>query len=151
MVERLTGSLWMVTKPGDTANCLGRVYRDKQLALTHRDFDEVVVELRLASEPSVHLPPDGTRDGDGVWRDGKWYPDHPENHAMLANDPNAAYAALGRVIERHVRWRETAMGFLKQVIDGRGTEDEWAALAEFIEESEGRLSRSASKSSDGYT
>lgn len=59
MVERLTGSLWMVTKPGGDANCLGRVYRDKAVAIRHRDFDEAVVELRLAGthEPSEQLSP----------------------------------------------------------------------------------------------
>jgi hypothetical protein len=56
-----TGSLWMVTKLGDNANCLGRVYRDKQIALTHKDFDEVVVELRLAPEPSECSCPLGQR------------------------------------------------------------------------------------------
>lgn len=50
--------------------------------------------------------------------------------------------ALRRVIERHVKWRETALGFLRQVIDGRGAEDEWPALADFIERSESRISAS---------
>jgi len=55
MVERLSGSLWMITKPGGYThiNQLGRVYRDKDMALRHRDFDEVVVELRLADETSA--------------------------------------------------------------------------------------------------
>ena len=50
-----------------------------------------------------------------------------------------------RIIERHVRWRETALSFLHQVIDGRGTEDEWPALAEFIERSESRIEASTAE------
>lgn len=50
---------------------------------------------------------------------------------------------LQRVIDRHVRWRETALGFLHQIVDGRGTEDEWPALAEFIERSESRISEAS--------
>jgi hypothetical protein len=79
-IERLTGSLWMVTKPGGYAhlNQLGRVYREKEVALRHRDFDEVVVELRLADEPEgpaslvgalqdvVHTDPGGVRAGRSV-------------------------------------------------------------------------------------
>jgi hypothetical protein len=53
-------------------------------------------------------------------------------------------AALRRVIDRHVRWRETAIGFLRQVIDGRGSEDEWPALADFLERSDSRMVESSS-------
>lgn len=48
-------------------------------------------------------------------------------------------SALQRVIDRHVRWRKTAIGFLRQVVDGRGSEDEWPALAEFLERSDSRM------------
>lgn len=34
------------------------------------------------SPPPLWRPPDGTIDGDGVWRGGKWHPNHPENHAI---------------------------------------------------------------------
>lgn len=52
-------------------------------------------------------------------------------------------SALQRVIDRHVRWRETALGFLRQVVDGRGSEDEWPALAEFLERSDSRMVESS--------
>jgi len=44
---------------------------------------------RVETKAPLHLPPDGTRDGDGTWRDGKWYPDVPDNHVQRANDPDA--------------------------------------------------------------
>jgi len=43
----------------------------------------------VETKAPLHLPPDGTRDGDGTWRDGKWYPDVPDNHVQRANDPDA--------------------------------------------------------------
>jgi hypothetical protein len=69
--------------------------------------------------------------------------------APLSNDP----VVMQRVLDRHMRWRETALGFLCQVIDGRGTEDEWPALAEFVEASTGRLTaqRTAVKSGGGHS
>jgi hypothetical protein len=30
----------------------------------------------------IRTPPDGTRDGDGTWRGGKWHPDDPEAHSL---------------------------------------------------------------------
>lgn len=32
---------------------------------------------REATTQGYILPPDGTRDGDGVWKDGHWHPDPP--------------------------------------------------------------------------
>lgn len=75
-VQQLTGSLWMVTRPGTHASALGRVYRDKMTALTHRDFDEIVVELRLADEPTAEHPAVGLLRqwllADASWDDETW-------------------------------------------------------------------------------
>ena len=68
-------------------------------------------------------------------------------HGVEADCKEAAakIEALERIVARHVRWRETAMGFLRQVIDGRGCEDEWPALADFIERSDSRMVESSSE------
>lgn len=50
-IERLTGSLWLVTTPGGATRytkCLGTVYRTRSTALAMRGPGEMVVELRLA-------------------------------------------------------------------------------------------------------
>jgi hypothetical protein len=73
-----------------------------------------------------------------------WQFEKIEAYEACAPETSEA-AALRRVIQRHVRWRETALTFLRQVVDGRGTEDEWPALAEFIERSESRIEASTSE------
>lgn len=130
------------------ANFLAAVdAKDMPMSMTatfQAGWDAAMRRPRSPPETNAHLPPDGTIDGDGVWRGGLWHPNHPENHAMLGNDP----AALQRTIERHVRWRQTALDFMRQVIDGRGCEDAWPALAEFIKQSDSRLSSSAVKANE---
>jgi hypothetical protein len=38
--------------------------------------------MMIEDESPIKIPPDGTIDGDGVWRDGKWHPKWPSNHAV---------------------------------------------------------------------
>lgn len=57
------------------------------------------------------------------------------------NNPNlpSTTAVLQRTLERHIKWRTTALEFFHQILDGRGSEDEWPKLAEFVEMSETTL------------
>lgn len=54
-----------------------------------------------------------------------------------------------RIIDRHVRWRERAMELLRQV--ERGYEGEWPELAEFIKQSDSRISPSSSEETNEHS
>jgi hypothetical protein len=63
-----------------------------------------------------------------------WEKNHPPLDTSIAEQ--MPRRALEVSLARHVKWRETALGFFHQILDGRGTEDEWPALAEFVKNSE---------------
>ena len=85
-------------------------------------------------------------DSDGYWS-AKGYselplyfgpPSPPEpgvQQAGLPDDP----AALKRIVMRHVRWRQEALGFLQQVHNNLPSRRDWPELCDFMEASTARL------------
>jgi len=80
------------TKPCETCGAIGTHTPDcvhlseklRSLARTHVGKLPASEDGRLASYP----PPDGTRDGDGYWQNGKWHPDDQQYAAQQSVEKN---------------------------------------------------------------